>query len=117
MTGLDLKLKDLKKIVKDPTQEDLEVIGQLGKRIKKLELYESWMNHPTTKEILKATVERLKAINNQILSDDVEDTKLLKVSKKLWVELLDIFGSKSENENLINQDIEAGITKFKDYLK
>ena len=112
------KLTDLKKIIKNPTLEDKKVFDEWEKRLQKGNLYRSWLDHPVTKDIALSVANSVSSVNRELLTDidmKLEKRKRLMNKRDMWLDFLGLFNPDLDITKVVEQEIEEGIRKFKEY--
>ena len=110
------KLSDLQSIVKNPTQDDLDIFDQWEREIKKNELYKTWLNHPITKKIANDICDRVKNLNQEILNTLGDNSEKINIRNN-WEDFLRFFNPSIDTSSIIEEEIEQSIKSFKEYYE
>lgn len=113
-------LDDLRSSIASLSPEEEEAIADWERSIKKNELWETWNNHPLTKQIYDEMVRRVAEISITLSTEEGMDGAVrhdIFMQKKVykWMMLLFKKGTDASAFGRIESDVRDALKKYEDY--
>jgi hypothetical protein len=114
------KIKELESKITKPTESELNEIEMMSRQIKKAEQYESFLNHPVTKEVVERIMDWIRDTNLLLLdrSSIINSEREKAITERdILVNILNIFSPKKANILELEKHIDNKIKEVSDFFQ
>lgn len=115
MSDATERVEELRNANKRPSPEDTQRYNDLERDIKKAELYESFIDHPVTKEIVERLVAWISEWNQKLMKGDGD--KYMVERRDNLIDILSIFSPMKARTDHLTKDIPEQVKQFQEYYK